>query len=234
MPTLAIGMTVAPRPGGGAYYPEALRSLRAAGYSQPVHLFTEPGTPAADVGADILLHPNSVKRGCYKNWRHALTQLLVLEPAAEWLLMLQDDGVWRGDAHAKLQDGMARYPHVGFLSPYTSKAMLSVTSVRNIKVNRTDAWVPVKFHNKAFWGAVATCWPRAAVERLLACPRVVNHDHHRKVDVVIGNACRDLGLPILVHAPSLANHIGKKSTIGRDKLIGNQWGRVGCGFRSEP
>jgi hypothetical protein len=93
-------------------------------------------------------------------------------------------------------------------------------------------WVNCRFHNNAFWGAVAMCFPRASLIKMQTeGQRYINHKHHRKLDVVVGNSMRaDMGMSIRVAVPSLVDHIGSWSTLGRHRLKGNQWGRRGFAF----
>ncbi len=223
MSTLAIAMTTCPRK--EAYAFRAVASLRAAGFTETLHVFAEPDSPELTQFANLTIHPAETKLGCFQNWRRAATWLYE-NLAEDWLMVLQDDVIWCHDACTQLgraihQPGLQA---VGMLSPYTSKAM--------VPTGAKTGWLNAKFHNRAFWGALAVCMPRASLGSLLALDRFRNHPHHRKVDVVIGNCFRDLGLAIKVHVPSLADHIGKISTLGRHKFLHNQWGRNGFRFSS--
>jgi hypothetical protein len=242
---LVIGMTVGRRSEAAeatGYTAAAIQSLRAAGFTQPLHVFCEPGAAAQlpPTGQhNTVVHMNAVQHGCFRNFRQGSRYLLEQTDAA-WIMMLQDDGIWRADGWAHMQAAMLAPAHqaVGYLSPYTSPAMV----VRRPPARRPKskaapaapamAWRSCHFYNKSFWGAVAMCFPRQGLEKLHASPRFVNHTHTRKLDVVVGNAIRrDLGLEILVAVPSLVDHIGKWSTLGRHKLRGIQWGRRGYAFK---
>lgn len=234
--TIAVAVTIGRRQEGATvydYFPRSLSSLRAAGFTQPVHAFVEPGAeqhlPADAV--DLVPHHNAEKLGCFPNFKQGLHWLLD-NTDADWLLMLQDDAVWRADGAAVLQAAVDDDSHqdVGFLSPYTSKSMVSVPLQR--KPPKQQRWVDCKFYNNSFWGAVAMCFPRAGAVRMVEeSRRFRQHTHHRKLDVVVGNAMRDLKLRMLVSVPSLVDHIGSWSTLGRHRFKGNQWGRRGFGFR---
>lgn len=231
---LTVAVTTAPRPDRIDYLSQSLMSLRRARFKQVVHVFSEPGC-SADKKYDVQMHPAHEKLGCFKNWARAARWFVETAPTP-WLLLLQDDCLWRSDAAAVLAQAQAQFetcPDLGFLSPYTSKAMLSVEHRNAVTRNvREEVWCPARFHDNAFWGAVATMWPLESLRQVTEHGRFVGHTHARKVDVVIGNCCRDLGLGIFVRRPSLATHIGKKSTLGRDRIMGIQWGRYGFGFRA--
>jgi hypothetical protein len=247
--TLAIGMTVGRRSEAAeatGYTATAIRSLRTAGFTQPLHVFCEPGAvpqlPPADQ-CNLVVHANAVQQGCFRNFRQGSSYLLS-HTDADWIMMLQDDGIWRTDGWTHMQAALAAPPHqaVGYLSPYTSPAMVvrqppvrrpKPKAGKAAKVAPVMSWRSCHFHNKSFWGAVAMCFPRQSLIQLHAAPRFANHTHTRKLDVVVGNAIRrDLGLEILVAVPSLVDHIGKWSTLGRHKLRGIQWGRHGYAFKN--
>lgn len=235
---LAVGVTIGPRVNGGTvydYFAQSLQSIRAAGFDETIHAFLEPGAarhvPEPEKN-DVVLHQHDVKHGCFRNFKFGL-QWLVNHTDAPWLLMLQDDAVWRQDGHAALMSTISskKYANVGMLSPYASKAMVP----KRFQRSRDERWAEARFHNRAFWGAVAMLFPRAsAVALLTRSQRFMQHTHSRKLDVVVGNALRvELGLRIYVHVPSLVEHIGAWSTLGRHRLKSNQWGRRGFLFREQ-
>lgn len=244
MQKLAIGMTCAPRKAGDAsqYTHKSILSLRAAGFTDPLHLFCEPGR---------ILVPNSKKfkfdviqtsergaevnetLGCYRNWRTGLDWLLA-NVDAEAYLMLQDDVVWRSDGAAQIaaaqQDPEVMGPHIGFISAYTSRAMVKDAG----KDTEPKGWTSVSFYNNAFWGALAICMPAASARLLTEHSRYTGHDKPVRLDVLIGNVFRDMNMTILVHVPSLCDHIGAYSTLGRHKFKGIAWGRKGYCWRPHP
>ena len=229
-----IAVTTAPRPTGITYLPKAIASLRRAGIHDVVHVFAEPHSllPADD---SLVLHDALERQGCFQNWARAARWFLT-DDSADWLLVIQDDCLWRNDAGKILRQAVIDFSAsatLGFLSPYTSKAMLPGERVHAVARGQGgETWCDAKFHGNAFWGAVATLWPRASLQQVVESPRFVAHTHTRKVDVVIGNCCRDLERDILVRCPSLATHAGAVSTLGRDKIPNIQWGRVGFGYRA--
>jgi len=240
--TLAIGMTVGLRKNKGNTYnycERSIRSLREGGFKQTLYAFTEPGAQIHIPGhssfkAEMIQHEK--KKGCFRNFRFGLKWLLD-HTEADWLLMLQDDAVWRSDGWEVIRQTMeaGEHDHVGMLSPYTSKAMVFQGDKQKFAKKKQEGWRKCHFHNKAFWGAVAMLFPRESARKLEEeSQRYRNHKHHRKLDVIVGNALRkELQLEILVRVPSLVEHIGAWSTLGRHKLRGNQWGRKGYHFKKE-
>lgn len=239
---LAIGMTVGLRRNKGVIYDyaeQAAFSLRQAGFAEELHCFTEP-----EAGMHMprpkrwkaKIHQNEEKLGCFPNFRHSLKYLLD-NTDADWILMLQDDCIWRVDGSQRIHEAISdpKFADAGFLSPYTSKAMVEPDAREPKKWRSRNAWLPCRFHNNAFWGAVAMLFPRRSAQRMEdESERYRNHKHHRKLDVVVGNAMRrELELPIYVHVPSLCDHIGSWSTLGRHRFKGNKWGRRGFLFRTK-
>lgn len=240
--SLAVGMTVGLRRNGKTVYDylqQAVASFRRVGFEQPLHVFVEPGAkihlPEVQQWG-LVVHHNEQKLGCFPNFKHG-AQFLVDETDAAWIMMLQDDAVWRDGSVELLQAAIDEPSHqdVGFISPYTGKAMVGKAHKLQLKKNKSQRWVDCHFHNRAFWGAVGMVFPRASLIRMQTeGQRYMAHKHHRKLDVVVGNTIRcDLEMRILVAVPSLVDHIGSWSTLGRHRLKGNQWGRRGFAFQSK-
>lgn len=237
----ALGMTVAKRVHAEQtfdYTEQAIKSLRDCGFTETLHLFVEPGgeqhVPAVNYNYEV--HNNDEVLGCFKNFARGLWWLVERVPTADWYFMLQDDCLWKKDGYAQMRAACADPAHasVGFLSPYTSKSMIAFGKDRRGRMLASKApkgWVQHKWHNKAFWGAVCMVFPRQSAKDLLDFPRFRGHTHSRKLDVVVGNCTRDMGKAGLVHVPSLCDHIGHFSTLGRHRLKGNRWGRRGWGFQ---
>jgi len=222
---LAVGMTTAPR---RQQYPlESLQSFRDAGFEHTLHVFAEPESHNLGKFVDVEVHWNEDRLGCYRNWKHALTWLVANVPA-KWYLLVQDDVVYRDDTWHQLEKGLTNpeLQNVGFLSPYASAAMVSKAS------RHRKGWQPAAHGpRRGFWGALTFCMPAKSAKRLLNNERFQTHQHHRKVDVLVGNCFRDMGLDRRVCVPSLCDHIGKVSTLGRHKIRGISHGRRGFRFR---
>jgi len=239
MSSLVIGVTVAPRQndaGSVNYISESLKSLRAAGFDEPVHAFCEPRADADLPQDDTNLHAHvhDTVLGCFPNFRYSLNWL-VSNTESDWIMLLQDDCIWHPAGAAAVHKGFEQLPAAGFLSPYTSRAMVHMGNPghMNLSIQLPAGWAPHRFHNNAFWGAVALAFPRQSAVDLVNFPRFIEHDHHRKVDVVVGNCIRDMEKTGYVHVPSICEHIGRHSTIGRDRISGNKWGRHGLRFDPE-
>ena len=225
---LALAMTTAPR--RQATLDRSLSSLRAAGFGEDVHVFAEPGTLSdsgssalATLDGRMILHENAYGRGCFGNWKGAL-EWLILQTTASWMLLLQDDAIWQPDSAKELFAQMAvrQDQRTGLISPYTSPVVVAN--------NFVDGWNECHA-GWGFWGALALCMKRVAAEELIQHPRFANHAGDKQVDAVVAASMLDLNRPSFVHVPSLVDHIGATSTIGRDG--DSEEGRRGYRFRKD-
>lgn len=227
--TLAVGMTTAQRK--ERYVFESISSFRSAGFPHELQVYAEPKSHDLTDLPGVVVHWNETRLNCFANWRHALTQL-TSNISADWYMVVQDDVKYRDDAWHQLEKAInsPKYQNVGFLSPYTSAAMVSS------KFKNRKGWHPAAHgRKKGFWGALTFCMPAKSARMLLNNKRFIDHgkNNHRKVDVIVGNCFRDMNLPRLVCLPSLCDHIGKVSTLGRHKIKGISHGRRGFRFREE-
>lgn len=230
---VAVGITTAQRP--EPYLSRTLASLRQTGYQELIRVRAEPGVDITDNA--VAITRNSEQQGCFRNWRCLAWQLLQ-ETTQPWLLMLQDDVVFVPGMWDKLSPMLAsktQDSRVGFVSLYTNRSMRP----REIY----QGWGLANYHAaRGYWGALACCWRRESLQRTLdiGCIQRPEHSHpagieptaYRKVDVLIGRACLELSLQIHTPYPSLTDHIGEHSTIGRDLIPGIQAGRRGIGFQT--
>jgi hypothetical protein len=222
--TLALAMTTAPRREVTLY--RALSSLRLAGFHEEVQLFAEPetlgtGDRTGMVDTSVAVHESVSRRGCFGNWKHAL-KWLISHTTAPWLMIVQDDAIWRPGSADTLRAQMRgrQDPRTGLLSPYASPT--------NVKKDFVDGWNECRA-GWDFWGALALCMKRVAAEDLLRHPRFVKHASPKQVDAVVAASMLDLNRPSFVHVPSLVDHIGDTSTINNDALtLGRR------GYRFEP
>jgi hypothetical protein len=217
---LAIAMTTAPRK--EPTVKRSIASLRRAGFEETVHVFAEPGSFGHGLPEDpkLEIHMNDVKRGCFQNWKYAVTKMLELSPAP-WILIVQDDAIWQRGSADILKSRMAvqQDRRTGFLSLYASSANVKGNFQRGW--NATDAgW--------GFWGAVALCLKRVAAEELLQQKHFVAHKGPQQVDAIVAKSMLALKRPCYIHVPSMVDHIGNTSTIGNG---GISQGRRGYRFR---
>lgn len=224
-PRLALAMTTARR--AERYAHESLESMRAAGFDQELHVFAEPDSHDLSVHAGTVIHNNSEQLGCYRNWRASLEWMLANVPA-DWYMLVQDDVVYRRDTASLMLTTIAdkQFAKVGFLSPYASAGMVS-----GVIKNKKGWQHAVHGAGRGFWGALTFCMPRSSAVALVANERFRSHNHHRKLDNLVGNVFADLRRSRLIHLPSFCDHIGKVSTLGRHKVKGIAYGRKGYQYK---
>jgi len=230
--TIALAMTTAGR-GETAPVKRAVRSVRKAGFTQDIHMFAEPEALSDEdfvtLDKNLSVHRNISTMGCFGNWK--TTAAWMAENTTEdWIMIMQDDLMWGPSAAATMQHAVDVFDPAttGVLSPYTSPAMVP-DRARKLR----GCWV--RSIKRNYWGALAFCFPRQSLEYLLGSPVFTSHRSSRQVDVVVGRVyyeSSDKRWPI-IHLPSIGQHIGAVSTIGRDKNPASRWGRCGFGFNLE-
>lgn len=226
-----IGITTAPRkvPRIG----ETLASLSLVNKQKWLcSVFAEPGSPTPEnayKNQKIEWYLNFVTRGCFRNWYSAAEHCMLRK--TERVLLLQDDIVFAPEAFDALEK---IWPHTaGVVSLYTNLAM-SPTQTQH-------GWGHANYSaSRGYWGALALCVKRDLLRDLLQTDPLrypamahkpgIEKTAFRKVDVLFGRACLQLGIPIYTPVYSLVDHIGAESTIGRDNIPGIQRGRRGVNF----
>ena len=220
--TLSLGIITADRDGEPTIN-NTIRSIRSAGFTQPVNVFTSAKrvTDASITAADTntTVHRDNSVIGCVPNWTRAADWLLK-NTDTSWIMIMQDDIAWCRQGHDILQYSMRAIDNqkrgilrgrLGMLSPYTSPAMVPP------KVGGVG-WTEARFHGKTtgLWGALAMCFPRESLKAVLKSDRFKSHKSHRALDYIVGDTLRSYMQPPLevkVHIPSLVDHTGDHSTI---------------------
>ena len=207
---LALAITTASR--GENYYDQCVRSLVKAGFTQAV-VAVDGGEQSwyGDAHWDfedgcVLSCNNRQSIGPWPNFLHAMRLALADKPDAAGVMVVQDDVIvakgLRGWLDKNLWPGLA--PLCGVVSVYCAGA--------NVERGRPGWWyydegdLPSKPY-----GACCVILERKIAERLLANPP--GHGGRTKTDIRLGKFCKDSGRRYWTHTPSLAQHIGKVSTL---------------------
>jgi len=234
---VVVCVTTAPRrTDDGAdcdYLQMTLDNLQRVGWPSqiPWHVVCDGGrTIAAGAAAQRGCRVSETPRrlGVYGAWRFAAEMLLTQYGPERCFLLLQDDVDFCDQIVGYVPQAMvqtARTCDVGCFSLYTSPAMVSPQH------RSAHGFVPAALDRHSFWGALALLFPPYKLAALLATNRFIQHSHSARLDVVVGNALtNDLGAPIYVHVPSLVEHRGAWSTIGRHRIKSIQTNRRGYQF----
>jgi hypothetical protein len=201
---LAIGMITCPRPGIDVH--ESINQLRRGGFRETVHLFCEPGTPELRPLPNVIIHRNPVRLGVVGNWSHCL-QWLVEHTSADFLMVCEDDVIYATGARTALDSDLEAAKDVGYWSLYTAQRDAFLTEGRRGWI----AWN--RGHDN--WGTLSMCFPRSSAERVIVYPALKTEDQlEGHTDFVVAQCFLDAGIACWYHNPSLADHVGRISTIG--------------------
>jgi hypothetical protein len=225
-----VGLITSPR-NDFNYIEETLNSFSKTGFELPV-IFAEPKSiiPSSFKGHVVYRRK---KFGDWTNWATGLYELLLSEPDSDYFLMLEDDVIFCSGIKDYLEYSIHKLEPFGTICLFTP----SIYHKKNFK----------GFHNEErghrTWCTQAVIISRDNLmhffsdsevnkhrfkdtfgfhESYWCCPNV---DFKNSIkDAVIGRWAKKKNLPIYYHTPSLAKHIGIKSTL-RDDVLSAEDGR---------
>jgi len=200
----SVAVTAAPRD-GAFYLADAVDSIIAAGWPDGI-VYAEPGTPDCRWPMDYA----NEKIGSWPQFQRALRGCL--ESPCDAAVVFQDDCLVARNCRGWLDRELAgwRWPDAGLVCLYTCEVAAKAYA-------KGPGWfaVPDKTRRSASHGAVAVVVMREVAERLAAkFPRPLDRT---KTDYHLELWCRDQGLRIVMHNPSLARHVGVVSAVRAGK-----------------
>jgi hypothetical protein len=142
-----------------------------------------------------------------------LAELVQREPYADAYFMCEDDVVFCRNLRPWLERELWPEPRLGVVSLFSA----AIHPLAQMGWNRVDA-------GPALAGAQAYIFPNSAARHLLQHPLPVNHrrrGYHKGLadnDAVVGLWAKLADLPVFLHQPSLAQHIGETSALGHGTL----------------
>jgi hypothetical protein len=215
---LAIGMITCHRPNVDVH--DAIAQLRWGGFDEPLHLFCEPGTPSLRPLPGVIVHRNETRLGVLGNWSHCLAWLLD-HTTADHLLVCEDDVAYARGARTAWEKSLSEIDRVGYWSLYTPRRDQGLVGDR-------QGWVGSNRGRDA-WGTQAMCFPRESAEIVLKYgPLHAEDQFHGPTDAIVAQCFVDAGLPCYYHNPSLADHLGRVSSVGHnwyDEHVGLNFNR---------
>lgn len=219
---LEIAMITAPRP--RPTVGDSIAQLRRAGFAQTVRLFAEPDAPALDL-PNVQVRRNARRLGLWPNWLNAATNLWAGSAASTTHFLLCEDDILlcRGAADA-LQRAARELPanDWGYASLYTP--------LHNVPPNapHRDGWQAFDLGSRA-WGALAWCFTRDSLRKLLNARTILLHARRDGTDAVVTKALAEIGLKTWFHLPSLGDHAG-----GGNSASGHGYSLDMAGVRFDP
>jgi len=215
---LAIGMIACERPTLDVH--AAIDQLRFGGFDDLVHLFCEPGMPPLRPMARVIEHHNPVRRGVMGNWSYCLRWLLE-HTSADYLMVCEDDVEYCRGARDAWERSTSVLSQVGYWSLYTPRRDREL-------VCKSEGWTASN-RGRDTWGTQCMCFPRASAALVLRYDPLHHEDQMRgATDAVVAQCFVDARIPCYYHNPSLANHLGRVSSIGHN------WYEDHVGFNFEP
>ncbi|QDV53285.1 hypothetical protein [Gimesia fumaroli] len=202
----SIGITTAPRT--QPTLQQTIASLRAAGWQQ-LQLFAEPGVEVPEGDPDLITTQRPVQLGAFPNWYLSLTEMMLRDPKSEAYLICQDDVLFARNTRDYLECHLWPAAEIGVVSIYCPSHYQQNQDPGFVREDR--GW-----HS---WGALAYVFSNPSARLLLSDVAVLSHrgfgpaEGLRQIDAVVGLWCERQHLPYFVHSPSLAQHVGKTSTL---------------------
>jgi hypothetical protein len=188
--------------------PSTVESLAKAGFNSPVIFIDGPGE--ANLPQPLEAVKRSKPIGAFGNWALAVWELYIREPQAQRYAVFQDDLVACRSLKEYLEQ--AEYPAHGYLNLFTF-----FSNEGRVK-GQPAGWVK---SDQLGRGAVALVFDHQAMFSLLNCPIMSIKPQLRNGNQNIDGAVQQ-GLVMeakfteYVHNPSLVQHIGKTTSIGKD------------------
>lgn len=195
----AVAVTAAPRD-GAFYLGDTVDSIRAAGWPDGI-VYAEPGTP------DCLwpMVYSDKASGPWPQFQRAM--LGCLAGPCDAVAVFQDDCLVARGCRRWLESEMesGKVPDSGIVSLYSCQAAA-------MRYAKKQGWfqIPAKPRSSVH-GAVAIVLTRFVADMLAA--DIPRPDARASTDYRLEVWCRDNGLPVVQHHPSLVRHVGKVSAV---------------------
>jgi hypothetical protein len=206
MSQMAVGVTTAPR--RQETLDTCLTSVSGAGWPR-MHLFVDGDAVISGKFERLCAARRRPQVGAWMNYVLSLRQLLVLEPAADTLLMLQDDVLF--PSVPAIRKYIETMPW-----PSESPALVSLYCSADYTAEQhgwcawTGTWC---------YGALAFVFPRELAEAFLEDEIVNSYGAHPTgsgtggIDTIIGQWADRNGVSVYRPTPSLVQHIGDVSSL---------------------
>lgn len=139
---------------------------------------------------------------------HDLAWRLAYDPAADWVVILEDDVILIDNFEEHVQDALNNVPREGAVSFYTGTAKPRPNIVRKAVAQGLERGCSWLRSNDLYWGPAVALPAHRVIPMLNFVQRV-----DRPYDSRIGYYLRANGLPCFYSLPSLVDHIDGPSLI---------------------
>lgn len=198
-----VGITTAPR--RQPTLRRCLTSLTLCGWDA-LHLFVDGDVQIPEEFASTDRTLRRPAAGAWRNFYLSITELLRRSPAADALMLVQDDALW--PAHLPVREYLQQiaWPDDGrfIISPYCCADYTA----------DSPGWH--RFNDTWHYGAVVMIFSRESAEDFIADSVVIERCRNEwpaGIDDVIGEWAQRTGISVYVPTPSLVQHIGETSTL---------------------
>jgi hypothetical protein len=204
--TWAVGVTTAPR--RQATLERCLDSLSQAGWPTPC-LFIDSAVNVPERFAHLPGTFRDARLGAWPSYYLALTELLMRQPDADAVMIVQDDALFpqSGGVRLYLEETLWPGRRAGLVSLYCSSAY---TKPDPGWYAHPALWV---------WGALAFVFPRDLAREFVVDPQVFAHrwdpvtGGRANIDYVIGRWALRRRVAVWHTTPSLVQHVGESSVL---------------------
>jgi len=219
MKTWAYGVTSCTERIRNTTLVRTLASLYQAGFTHP-ELFLDLTEDTDGWEDEYQVTRHQPPLGAFGNWMSALWGLWVRNPDAQWYAIFQDDVQCVANLRDYLE--MSHCPDDGYMNLYTAPSNQTMFTENQHYCWKQTRQLGGTTTQQTGRGALGLVFPRKVVPSLLGHPLLTNKPatvrHPTKnIDGIVVTAMNDLGYREYVHNPSLIQHTGTESTIGRKK-----------------
>lgn len=199
-----IGVTAGPRPVDTL--PQTLKSLKAAGFPNPV-IFADDFSPEVS-GVDVVRRQKRL--GAWPNFWLGLTELVCRNPNAEFYMIVQDDVVFYRDTRC-LVEAMLPPGSAGIFSLFTPAGYNGRFGWNQVTAGmRMAGGQAIAFRRKQVLEFLGSEWISHFRTGTISVPGF-KKDGLSHIDGAVGEWCRLVRKPANFFTPSLSQHIGDAS-----------------------
>jgi hypothetical protein len=206
---IATAIITAPR--GVPSIERSLASYRAVGFTNQVWVFAEPGSDCVILD-NVYYQWNAERKGNFRNWVQALSQLLSLTDD-EWLMVCEDDIVWAHGAADILEYDLSKFKRDGITGAISLFCPIRMSKVLEKQYanggSLTYGWYGARI-GRSTWGAQCLVFHRDWALQLLNDKVLLGFlgdpRWDKNVDALVAETINRKGREIVYRIPCLVDH----------------------------